>query len=80
MIEFEAETEKVKVHGESYDVRFPTLLDQQDYENSLKGKKGIYECLQDYLDSLGLPKDASGKLSLRQLRTLSEHLAGEKKS
>ena len=69
---------RVKIGSdEFYDVRIPTVLEADAYQESLKNKEGrVGVAFLGFLDSLGLPKAKSEQLDITQVESLAEHLMG----
>ena len=74
----EKEIANVKLAGKSYQVSLPTIKAAKKFE-AMKKEKGDddLDLYVDFLADLGLPREVSESLTLRQFRVLSEGLMGD---
>ena len=81
VLKFAQESIDFEFSGESYKIRFPTALELLDYTDKTKkipesDIRKILESNHEFLETLGLPKSISKKLSTGQTKELFKVLAG----
>lgn len=69
--------------GKQYEVKFPSAGGVSQFEdlfNEASSNKEKLDCICDFLDSLGLPKEVSTQLDMENLNKVVETLGGRKKN
>lgn len=72
----------IKYKGNTYEVRFPSVKESNEYLFNLKSKKENSEfenVLIDFLDKLGLPKEISENMEMSDLFVIAGKFQEEKK-
>jgi hypothetical protein len=72
-------TLSLKWNGDEYSLKHPSVRQHMAYTEQLQKKKGKeVECLIDFLEGLGLPKQASLEMELGHLQQVVSALTGAK--
>jgi hypothetical protein len=81
MLELKKSVLEVKVDGQVYQIKFPTIKKIKSFQESLKsqGEPDIGVTL-DFLESLGLPKSVSEELEPSHLAAIIDTISGTKKN
>jgi hypothetical protein len=81
MKEFVKRSLQLKIYGEAFKMRFPTVGETREYAKHLKGSEeaDATESLLDFLEKLGLPKRVSEDMEADHLAELCEELMPSKK-
>jgi hypothetical protein len=84
MLELKSTKKKIKINDKVFEMKAPTYKDSLEYEKNLQdaGADAVKkaDCLFDYLNKLGLPKESSLELEVEHLVSIVGYLSGEKKT
>lgn len=79
-LDFKKKVLDLGLYGERFSVQFPTLIQYENYEESLKKENSSAgECLYNFLEMLGLPKEKAKEMQADDLHQLVDVLTGKKK-
>lgn len=81
-MEFKAKRRKLKVTIDetTFEVRFPTLGELSEYRGKLKEDSANDEKLAEFLESLGLPKQAQNSLEVSDISEIVGLITDQKKA
>ena len=84
MLEITKKTKVIKINDVEYSLKQPTYKDSVEYDKSVAEakddtKKKI-DCLFNYLEKLGLPKEISTDLEIENITEIMNYLSGVKKN
>lgn len=79
MLEFKRKVLEFTLDEVKYSLNFPSVNQQRDYAKDYAEAKDTFECVMDFLATLGLPKNISGGMELSHLNQIIEALTEEKK-
>lgn len=81
MFELNEEKLKIKIMGKEHELRAPSAREHQAWSKKFSSPEGDpVELFEAFFESIGLPVEASAKLTLKQLGELFQHVTGLKKS
>ena len=80
-MKFEKRQIDLDLYGTSYKMHFPTFKETQDFHKASidADEQRSMELMGDFLESLGLPKEASGSMEIDNLEQLIGQLVPKKK-
>lgn len=84
MLELNKTELEVKLYGEKYSMRPPSVDEVETLQSKLKklGDDSVesFGLMKSFVSELGLPKDVVGKMESGHFTTLVEYLSGTKKN
>jgi hypothetical protein len=82
MLELKKSVLAVKVDGQEYQIKFPTIKTIKMFQDKVKslGGENDLEATLDFLASLGLPKEIGEELEPAHLASIIDVISGSKKN
>ena len=79
-LEFKRKLLRLKLDDQTYELKFPTVRQVDEFSNKAKGKEDDLSPTLSFLENLGLPEKVSLGMEPDMLKTVIETLSGQKKS
>lgn len=84
MLEIVKKLKVIKINEVEYSLKQPTYKDSIEYDKAVLDSKDDtkkkIDCLFDYLEKLGLPKEISTDLEIENITEIMNYLSGVKKN